>query len=156
MKFNRIIFACLVPISLIACSNEAKSNSDELKYSFDASRAYMQLDTPIYKAIDVKVESKVNDAIYDTALMKISILKSYEEQSLFKGELEDDATPSLISDLCWTGKFLSDYSKLRTTDNEERLKTLQWVEKKRIKWKGIIQKEYADPRFVSSIDYCPY
>lgn len=151
MKFKRIIFICFIPVSLMACSNEAK-----LRYSFEASSAYLQLDTPIYKAVDSKTQNKVNDAIYDSALMKVSILKAYEEQSLFNGKIENDALPSLISDYCWIGKFVSDYSKVKPTTNQEDLNTLKWLEDKRIKWKAIIQKEYADPRFVSSKDYCPY
>ncbi|ENV17010.1 hypothetical protein [Acinetobacter guillouiae] len=156
MKFKRIIFICFFPVSLIACSIEAKSDSEELRHSFEASTAYLQLDTPIYKAVDSKAENKVSDAVYDSALMKVSILKGYEEQSLFNGQIEDNVVSSQISDLCWLGKFVSDYSKIRLTDNPERLKTLQWLENKRTKWRAIIKKEYADPRFVSSKDYCPY
>lgn len=156
MKFKRIIFICFFPVSLIACSIEAKSDSEELRHSFEASTAYFSLDTPIYKVIDKKIKSEVSDAIYDSALMKVSILKAYEEQSLFNGKIENDALPSLISDYCWIGKFVSDYSKIRPTTNQEDLKTLKWLEDKRIKWKVIIQKNYADPRFVSLKDYCPY
>lgn len=156
MKFKRIIIICFIPVSLIACSNEAQSDSEELRHSFEASSAYLQLDTPIYKAVDSKTENKVNDAIYDSALMKVSILKSYEEQSLFNGKIEDIIVSSQISDLCWLGKFVSDYSQIRPTNNPERLKTLQWLENKRTKWRTIIKKDYADPRFVSSKDYCPH
>lgn len=153
---KRIIFICFISVSLTACSNAAKLDSKELKQSFESSSAYFTLDTPIYKVIDKKIKSEVSDAIYDSALMKVSILKAYEEQSLFKGKIENDALPSLISDYCWIGKFVSDYSKIRPTTNQEDLKTLKWLEDKRIKWKAIIQKEYSDSRFVSSKDYCPY
>ena len=97
---------------------------------------------------------RANDAVQYQVF--VSILKAYEEQSLFKGKIENDALPSLISDYCWIGKFVSDYSKIRPTTNQEDLKTLKWLEDKRIKWKAIIQKEYSDPRFVSSKDYCPH
>ena len=156
MNFKRAIFICFTPVYFIACSYAAKSDSEELRYSFEASSAYLQLDTPIYKAVDSKIENKVNDAIYDSALMKVSILKGYEEQSIFNGKIEDNVLSSQISDLCWLGQFVSDYSKIRTTKNPERLRTLQWLEDKRTKWRAIIKKEYADPRFVSSKDYCPY
>ena len=156
MKFKRIIFICFISVSLSACSNATELDSKELKQSFESSSAYFSLDTPIYKVIDKKIKSEVSDAIYDSALMKVSILKAYEEQSLFNGQIEDNVVSSQISDLCWLGKFVSDYSKIRLTDNPERLKTLQWLENKRTKWRAIIKKEYADPRFVSSKDYCPY
>lgn len=156
MAFKQLLIVTIFPIILIACSNEAQSDTEELRHSFESSSAYFTLDTPIYKAVDSKTENKVNDAIYDSALMKVSILKAYEEQSLFKGKIENDALPSLISDYCWIGNFVSDYSKIRPTTNQEDLKTLKWLEDKRIKWKAIIQKEYSDPRFVSSKDYCPH
>lgn len=151
-----IVFICFISIGLIACSINAKSDSEELKQSFESSSAYFTLDTPIYKVIDKKIKNEVSDAIYDSALMKVSILKEYEEQSIFNGKIENGALPSLISDYCWIGKFVSDYSKVRPTTNQEDLKTLKWLEDKRIKWKAIIQEKYADPRFVSSKDYCPY
>lgn len=105
--------------------------------------------------IDTKENNKVSDAIYKSALIKLSILKFYEKQTDIIS-LEDNTSPSLYSDYCWVGKFVSDYSQVRPTINQDELNTLKWLKNKRIKWKSIIKKEYADPRFVSSKDYCPY
>lgn len=38
----------------MACSNEAKSDSEKLRQYFESSSAYFTLDTPIYKVIDKK------------------------------------------------------------------------------------------------------
>lgn len=146
---------CLISLFLItACSANLDFSEKSLKQYVEVTQSYMSLDTPIYKSADITKKNNVSDAIYKSAIMKLSVLEAYEKEIKSGFSIEDNIRPIALNDYCWLGKFMSDYRKFYPSDNPLYIDTIKWLDVKRVKWKKSIEENFGDSKDFDS--YCPY
>lgn len=146
-NYSLIFFLILIS----GCTNSA-NYQDNIKNANIGARSMIYLDYLVYKnAIDSDL-TPVTQALLQSTIQKVAVIKGFEKTSGDKYEIEDEMSIAEINQMCWMGSFLLEYKK-NLPKEIDYSDVYLWIETKQLKWKEKLNTIYGNEKIKDDCRY---
>lgn len=133
-----IFFLCLIS----GCTNLAKHQVD-IKNANIGARSMIYLDYLVYKNAIKSDLTPITEALLQSTIQKVAVVKGFEKTSGDEYEIEDDMSIAEVNQMCWMGNFLQKYRK-NLHQEIDYSDVYLWIDIKQSKWKAKLNKVYGN------------